>query len=677
MKQIYYVIQALIHGRGANIIKVVSLGLGLTMSILLFSRVVYEQSFDTCFKDHDKLYQLWNIWTVNGEPFPPSEFIIGAAAGGILDAMPEIVESAASTGSWPVSAPIYNGSVRFDDFKVAADSLFFQTMGIEVLSGDPVRELQQKDVIFLSKDLADKMFGGENPIGKIISFNKEIELIVKGTYAALPENCTMRPKAVISLPSIWSRRIGNYSWNGGDSWKEYIRLKQDIDLDELNKRIDMVVQQHIPRSDKLGITVMAKPVRDTYRGYDEVKRMRNIMLILGISILFITTLNYVLISISSLSRRAKSIGVHKCSGAGTGTVFGMFMWETGIIILLSLFLMVFLMFNFREFVEDTTAAKLESLFAVERIWVPFGVTAVLFLIGGVLPGRIFSKIPVTQVFRRYTEGKKGWKRPLLFIQFAGVAFICGLMCVVMLQYHYVINKDPGYNPERVVIGVNNAPDAKARLAARHFYEGLPYVEALTSATSYPSNGYSGQMIPDEKGTSLFSSRYDFTQENYVAFMGMVIQQGRVPRESGEVASLEQKMADSYNSVRVFRNATLLAAIAILFITLMGLIGYINDELQRRSKEIAIRKVNGAESFAILEMLVQDVLWISFPAVVAGTLGAWYVGGLWMEQFAVTVGSLVPYYVCVAIVVLILIVSCVISKTWRIANENPVKSIKSE
>ena len=68
-------------------------------------------------------------------------------------------------------------------------------------------------------------------------------------------------------------------------------------------------------------------------------------------------MNYVLISISSLSRRAKSIGVHKCSGAGTGTVFGMVMWETGIIILLSLFLMVFLMFNFREFVEDTTAAN--------------------------------------------------------------------------------------------------------------------------------------------------------------------------------------------------------------------------------------------------------------------------------------------------------------------------------
>ena len=769
MKQIHYVIRTLIHGRGSNIIKVVSLGLGLAMSILLFSRVAYEQSFDTCFKDHGKLYQLWNTWTVNGEPMPPSEAIIGKVAGGVLEAMPDLIGSATSTGEWPVASPVYNGNVRFDDFKVAADSLFFQTMGIEVLSGDPVRDLVQKDVIYLSKQLADKMFGGENPVGKVISYNKEIDLTVKGVYATLPDNCTMRPKAVISLPSIWSRNIGNYSWNGGDSWKEYIRLKRDVDLDELNKRIDVMVQQHVPRNDKFGITVTAKPIRDTYRGYEEVKRMRNIMLILGIAILFITALNYVLISISSLSRRAKAIGVHKCSGAGAGTVFNMFMWETGIIILLSLLLMAFLMLNFREFVEDTVVARLESLFALERIWVPLGVIALLFLSGGVLPGNIFSRIPVTQVFRRYTEGKKSWKRPLLFVQFAGVAFICGLMCVVMLQYHYVINKDPGYDPSRVAIGINNAPDAETGLAVRHFYEGLPYVEVLTSATSCPSDGYSGQMIPDDKGTFLFSSRYDYAQENYVSFMGMSVQQGRVPRKSGEVAvneefvrrmhwgedvlgryimteegrvkivgvlddfnidgfysepkpfvlhhhprelgsliyirlkepfgenlqklnrdaaeafpaqtvgfkSLEQRMEESYNSVRVFRNATLLAAISILFITLMGLIGYTNDELQRRSKEIAIRKVNGAEASDVLEMLVRDILWLSIPAVIAGTLGAWYVGDLWMEQFAVTIGSPTPYYMCIAIVVLVLIVGSVVVKTWHIANENPVKSIKSE
>lgn len=769
MKQLYYVIQTLLHGRGSYIIKIISLGLGLTMSILLFSRVVFEQSFDTCFKDNERLLQLWNVWTVNGEDIKPSELIIGAAAGGILEAMPDIVESAASTGRWMVSAPLYNGNVRFNESKVAADSLFFQTMGIEVLSGNPLNDLVQKDVVYLSKRLADKMFGGESPVGKVISYNKEIDLMVKGVYATLPDNCTMRPEAVISLPTVWSRGWGNYSWRGGDSWREYIRLKKDVDLDELNKRIDMVVQQHVPRNEKFGITVTAKPIRDTYRGYEEVKRMRNIMLILGIAILFITALNYALISISSLSRRAKSIGVHKCSGAGAGTVFSMFLWETAIVILLALLLMVFLLFNFREFVEDTASAKLEVLFAMDRIWVPMGVTLMLFLLGGVLPGHIFSRIPVTQVFRRYTEGKKGWKTPLLFIQFAGVAFIGGLMCVVMLQYHYVINKDTGYNPERIAIGANNAYTAESRSAARHFYEGLPYVEAVASSESYPSNGYSGQMIPDEAGVGLFSSKYDYTTENYVSFMGMSVLQGRIPRESGEVAvneefvrrmhwgkdvlgrnirteegrvkvvgmikdfniegfyeapkpfvlhhhpyelgnlvyvrlkepfgenlqklnreaseafpdqtidffGLEQKMVESYNSVRVFRNATLLATITILFITLMGLIGYINDELQRRSKEIAIRKVNGAEASSILEMMTCNVLWVSLPAVVIGTWGAWYVGGLWMEQFAVTIDFVIPYYIGVAVLVLGIIIGCVLSRTWKIANENPVKSIKSE
>lgn len=57
---------------------------------------------------------------------------------------------------------------------------------------------------------------------------------------------------------------------------------------------------------------------------------------------------------------------------------------------------------------------------------------------------------------------------------------------------------------------------------------------------------------------------------------------------------------------------------------MGLIGYINDEMQRRSKEIAIRKVNGAEASSILLLLSKDIFWTSMPAVCIGTLGP----GIW-------------------------------------------------
>ena len=771
MKQIYYVIQTLLRGRGSNIIKIISLGLGLTMSILLFSRVAYEQSFDTCFKDNDNLYQIWSVFTANGETFPAQESNCGPVAGAILENFPREVEAAASVGVWCVSSPLYNGNVRLNDYKVAADSLFFRTMGIEVLSGNPEKDLVQKDVIFLSDRLAQKIFGSENPIGKLLSYDHKFDLTVKGTYAALPENSTINPEAVVSMPTVWSRNWGNYSWSGGDSWKEYIRFRPGVDKGVVNARIDAMIDKYRPAEDKkqFGYTAFVQPIRDTYRNYDDVKRMRNIMSILGLAILFIAALNYVLISISSLSYRAKSVGVHKCSGASGGTVFGMFLLETGIIIVTALLLMALLLLNFRDFVEDTVSAKLITLLAPERIWVPLSVVAVLFIIGGVLPGRLFAKIPVSQVFRRYTEGKKGWKRPLLFVQFAGVAFISGLMCVVMAQYQYVLNKDMGYRPERLAVGEAYWKEDATRDAAYQFFKSLPYVEALSSADGTPIAGYSGSFVDGEGGKTLFSTRSSYQmQEDYPSLMGMTFKAGRMARDKEEMVvnetfaekmawgndvigraahveggnykvvgllkdfqiqsfrsekkpfaawgsktfqgalhlrlkepfaenlqklnkavaeaypdetidfvDLEQAIEDSYNSVRVFRNATLMAAGTMFFIMLMGLIGYTTDEVRRRSKEIAIRKVNGAEASGILEMLSRDVLMVAAPAVIIGTLASWYVNGIWMEQFAERIPLSWVSYVLVAIINIVVIVACVLWKSWRIANENPVKSIKSE
>lgn len=772
MKQIYYVIQTLLRGRGSNIIKIISLGLSLTMSILLFSRVAYEQSFDTCYKDYDNLYQIWSVFTVKGKKYPPQEQNCGPVAGAILENFPEQVEAATSTCYWK-NSPLYNGNIRFDEKKIVADSLFFQTMGIEVLSGNPVKDLQQPDVIFLSDRFAKKIFGGEDPVGKTINYNHEKDFMVKGTYKALPANATVNPEAVISMPTLWNEGSGgNYSWQGGDSYPEYIRFRPGADKSVVNARIDAMIEKYRLEEGKTkyGYTAFVKPIRDTYRNYESVKRMRNIMSVLGFAILFIAALNYVLISISSLTYRAKAVGVHKCNGASGGKIFGMFLLETGIIIVAALLLMALVLLNFREFFEDTAAAKLSLLLAPERIWVPLTVIGVLFIVGGVLPGRLFARIPVSQVFRRYTEGKKGWKRPLLFIQFAGVAFISGLMCVVMAQYQYVLNKDMGYNPQRLALANAYWNKEKECDAAFQFFKGLPYVEAVTSANNTPISGYSGSMIRDESGNALFSTRACYyMREDYPAMMGMTFKTGRMARTEDEVIvnetfadmmhwgndavgrtvdvdgtaqmkvvgvlkdfqiedftadkmpfvarynkyfvgtihvrlkepfvrnlqqlnkdvadafhnqtidfiGYEKKITDSYNSVRVFRNATLMAAITMFFVMLMGLIGYTADEVRRRSKEIAIRKVNGAEASSILELLSKDILVVALPAVILGSLASWYINGVWMEQFAeqIPLGWIV--YLLVIIVNLVIIVGCVLWKSWRIANENPVNSIKSE
>ena len=768
MRQIHYVIQTLLRGRGSIPFKVISLGLGLAMSILLFARVAYEQSYDTCFRDYDRLYQVWSMFILDNEKNEPQTMNMGPLAGAILESFPKEVEGATCTCRYLASWPLYYGDHRFDESKICADSLFFQTMGIEVLSGNPVQDLQQPNVIYLSKSLAERMFGGEEPIGKVISYNHERDLTVRGTFADLPDNTTVGADAVISLPPAWAAMQANYSWEGGDSYYQYVRLRPGVDVEALNARMEKMTEKYLPARDSWSYTAYVQPLRDTFRQQDDVRRMFTIMLTLGLSILFITALNYALISISSLSRRAKMVGVHKCSGASGGGIFGMFMLETLMVVALALGVMFLLLWSFRDFVEDTAATKLTNLFEGSRLWVPAATVGVLLLVGGVLPGRLFARIPVTQVFRRYTEGKKGWKRPLLFVQFAGVAFICGLMCMVMMQYHFVMSKDMGFSTERIVGTYLPFKTAKECDNAYNFFRSLPYVEDLSAAYGNPLEGYSGCFINGEDGNTLFSARFDACMANYYDLMGIRLKEGRLPRDNSEVVvnetfvnlmkwgkdavghtvhtmgetstvtgvlkdfqingfyaepmpyigfmsrqfnnglhfllkepfaenlqrltkdaaeafpdktidftSMEEGMNMLYNPVRVFRNATAVAGVVMFFIMLMGLLGYTADEVQRRSKEIAIRKVNGAEASSILRLLGRDVLYVAVPAVVIGVAASWYVNSLWMDMFSAQASMSAAVYVLIGVAVLAVITGCVLWKSWRIANENPVLSIKSE
>ena len=771
MKQLYYVIQTLRHAAGSNLFKVVSLGLALAMSVLLFARVAYEQSYDTCFRDYDDICQVWMRYIMNGEKLDWQEQNMGPTVGTILEHFPDQVEAGTCTQFFLASAPLYHGNVRFNEPKICADSLFFRTMGIEVLSGNPVQDLQQPHVIYLSESFAKRLFGNANPIGQTLDYNHERSLTVRGTYADIPDNTTVKADAIISMPPSWVKTQLNYSWDGGDSYPQYVRLKPGTDVDKLNARIDALISQLMPDRGKDGadLSIRVAPLRDTYRGYDEVARMKVIMLVLGLSILFIAALNYALLSVSSLSRRAKAVGVHKCSGASGGGVFGMFLLETAVIVLLAVVVMAGLMLGFRDFMEDTAATKLGNLFTWERIWVPVLTVLLLFVVGGVLPGQLFARIPVTQVFRRYTEGRKGWKRPLLFVQFGGVAFICGLMGMIMLQYQYVMNKDMGFTADRIALtSLGNNSDEQSKNFVT-FFKSLPYVEDVAGAMGDPLQGYSGTMINNESGESIFSARFDMITENYASLMGMTMLKGRMPRNRDEVVinedfakrlhwtadnavgqvvhtmgmtpkvvgvvkdfqiqsyytpqmpyigfgaqwvnyvatfklkepfgdnllklqkavaeaypdktidilSMPQIRDNMYNAVRVFRNATVVAGLVMFVIMLMGLLGYTADEVQRRSKEIAIRKVNGAEASGILELLGRDIFVVAAPAVLVGILASVYVNHLWLDMFSTQVPAGWPMYVLTGIVLLALIVACVLWRTWGIANANPVESIKAE
>lgn len=154
-------------------------------------------------------------------------------------------------------------------------------------------------------------------------------------------------------------------------------------------------------------------------------------------------------------------------------------------------------------------------------------------------------------------------------------------------------------------------------------------------------------------------------------------QNEIPEKDMEIYSYKQVMQSMYDDNRKMKDTIFAGCIFSLLIAFFGLVGYVRDEAQRRSKEIAIRKISGATSSEILSIFVGEMSkWILLAAIV-GNLSAYYVSGLWLEQFSEKISVSVLYFLAADVIVAIIILATVVVSSLQIMNANPVESLKSE
>jgi putative ABC transport system permease protein len=145
----------------------------------------------------------------------------------------------------------------------------------------------------------------------------------------------------------------------------------------------------------------------------------------------------------------------------------------------------------------------------------------------------------------------------------------------------------------------------------------------------------------------------------------------------ELISYEESVRAAYDDSKKMRNTLVLGAIFSLLIALLGLIGFIRDESLRRSKEMAVRKINGATTRDILGIFAWDIQKISIVMALIGMVAAYYMSSKWLEQFAEKVTLHPLYFIGGALVVLLIVLGVVILNCLHIAHANPVESLKNE
>ena len=140
---------------------------------------------------------------------------------------------------------------------------------------------------------------------------------------------------------------------------------------------------------------------------------------------------------------------------------------------------------------------------------------------------------------------------------------------------------------------------------------------------------------------------------------------------------EDSLASSYRSESRFSSIFLVFSMVSLIIACLGLFALVSYTVERRSKEIGIRKVLGASVSNILSMISAEFIWlVALSCLVAIPVGYSFMNE-WLTSFAYHISLNVFMFVAAGALVLVIALGTVSLRTFRAASANPVKSLRSE
>ena len=777
-----------------NFVKILCLALGLAISSVIIAEIYFEQTYDTYFPGWERTYLISEVGTNHGETM---EFTntSGATAQGVKQYAP-MVEAATSTHDFYDDAQckmedqnIISANIRM------ADSCFFDVFPQKILIGKAKQILSQPLSCLIDSETAAKI--GGNVVGKHFTLSNYpgTTFTIYGVFETFPWGSSFHGTQMIlsrcSVPYVYSYD-GRAQWVGNDSYRSYIRLAKGHEAKELKPYVNKMREDHFPLKEmkNMGIelnydfTVLS----DVYTQDPYVKKMGWIMGIIAFVLLFTSVMNYLLIIVGNLVGRSREMAVRKCYGAESKNIHAIIFSEALVHVGLAVVLAAVLVFLCKGTIENFLSAPVSTLVLNRGSWILVAICILVLLVGGLLPGWLYNKIPVAIAFRGYNENRNRWKLGLLGVQFVISGLLFSLLYIVNGQYQLMLGLNPGYDYDHVAIVSIDASNRDQRNQCLAEIRRMPNVKDCSSTFNVPLDGYdrSGNMVGvpgDEKNTfnimemsgvddnffkmlnipivqgSFFTERNDSCRQVIIDERGaekliktwhwkdgvvgkqitctghdnnifticgvsknirwgavetggdgmnefpdlyfysaktayyMLVKfnelrdeslselqskvQAMYPNNKVIVKSYASELANQYASQLNFRNGILVAGIVTMIIALFGLVGYTSDEVNRRRKEIAIRKVNGAKVKDILRIFLKDIMKIALPCIIVGDLGAWLIARQWLMSFSEKITMTPLLFIGVTIILLVIIGLSVVINCYKVANSNPVKYLKDE
>jgi putative ABC transport system permease protein len=536
-------IRTLLKYKGYAMINVFGLAIGIASAVLIMLFVQNELSYDDHHVKADRIYRIGLKGKIKNDEMALA-VSTSPMASTLKDEYP-VVEDA--TRLQPRQRAILKVSERkfVEKNLFYADSTIFNIFTIPFVKGNPEEALTEPNKAVITESTAKKLFGNQNPIGKVIDWvNEGTKLEVTGVIKDCPETSHFHYNVFVSF--VGTQRANSQIWLSNNIYT-YVLLQNGSQPQDLSKHFPEVIRKYVGPDIKnfLGVNLDKFEESGNSYGYflqpitrihlhsnldSEIEANGNInnvyfFSVIAVFLILIAAINFMNLSTAKSANRSKEVGIRKVTGARKKQLVFQFLAEAFVISFIALIVaVVFIEIALPHF-NNLAQKNLDLNYFSNPIFL-----VVLILIGvivgilsGSYPAFYLSSFSPTSVLKGKLQGgaKRSTFRGILVVfQFIITIILFISTIVVSQQMNYVRTKDLGFNKEQVVVlhranALGNQKDAfRQELLKNPNIQSVSYSRGVPGEMGGSTALYPEGSNPDESVQMNFSTSDNYFDDTY-------------------------------------------------------------------------------------------------------------------------------------------------------------------
>lgn len=526
-----------------SFINIFGLALSMSVCMMVMIRMIDVFSVDNFHANEDRIFRIiseikneeGNEWLLASTPLPLRDVL--EADTDLFDATVSLYPALSGNATDGEKEVFINGAFT--------QPSFFQVFSFSLASGDGKTSLLRPNSIVLSHETAAKLFGSENPLGRIVSFEKYGTFEVTGVLNKLPSKSHIDFDAYISFSSIEQLEKDHKlaekqgQWDSFELSYTYVLLPENLAEAHLEAKLRQITSEINNDANSGYFTLLSQnfdsisPSTDIQREIGRVESWGKIITEISVAliILLAACFNYTNLSIARALTRTKEVGIRKVVGANRLQVFIQYIVESVLMALFALCFAHILLAFILEFKPFNDGYKFTPAIELDLFTLFCFFIFALFsgILAGTLPAWILSSFNAVKMLRNVAVekimGSLTLRKILIVFQFSLSLVVIIFLSVFYRQFSFMASADMGFAKDNIVTIPFNGKNENVIKTELSRINGVESAGAMSSTFVGRPSGYM-PVIKEKSNTFPINMQYYFADENVIQIMGLNLRAGR-------------------------------------------------------------------------------------------------------------------------------------------------------